>query len=49
MNTYVGRHRDGSWCVFTATATGERVVSRHETQEQADQAATLLRGGDEAS
>ena len=48
MNTYVGQHRDGSWCVFTATVTGERVVSRHATREQADEAATMIRGGDDA-
>jgi hypothetical protein len=46
MNTYVARHRDGDWCVCTASVTGERVVSRHATQEQAEEAATMIRGGD---
>ena len=45
MNTYVDRHRDGSWCVWTAADGGNRVVSRHATREQALQAQVTIRGG----
>ena len=49
MNTYVDRHRDGSWCVWTATADGDRVVSRHTTREQAEAAAANIAGSDRAA
>jgi hypothetical protein len=35
MNTFVERHRDGTWCVWTTVDSGDRVVSRHQTQAQA--------------
>ena len=47
MNTFVERHRDGSWCVWTAADGGNRVVSRHMTREQAEQAAATIRRGDD--
>jgi hypothetical protein len=46
MNTFVDRHRDGSWCVWTTADGGNRVVSRHSTREQAEHAAAAIRGGD---
>ena len=42
MNSIVDRDRDGSWCVWTLTAAGRRLVSRHATREQAEQSAVLL-------
>jgi hypothetical protein len=45
MNTYVAQHRDGSWCVWTTADGEERVVSRHTTHDQAEQARITIRGG----
>jgi hypothetical protein len=47
MNTFVDRHRDGSWCVWTKADGRDRVVSRHSTREQAEQAAVAIGGGSE--
>jgi hypothetical protein len=44
MNTFVERHRDGTWCVWTTVDGGDRVVSRHQTQAQAKQAQATIRG-----
>jgi len=45
MNTFVDQHRDGSWCVWTTTDGSHRVVSRHATRAQAEQARVTIRGG----
>ena len=45
MNTFVDRHRDGGWAVWTATVDGEpRVVSRHASRESAEDARRTVGG-----
>jgi hypothetical protein len=45
MNTFVDQHRDGSWCVWTTADGDNRVVSRHATRKQAEDAQGTIRGG----
>jgi hypothetical protein len=47
MNTFVERLREGGWGVWTAADGGSRLVSRHTTRDQAEQALTRIRGGDD--
>jgi hypothetical protein len=42
MNAIVDRDDAGNWCVWTLTADGRRVVSRHTSRQHAEQAAAAL-------